>query len=249
MKNLKLIALIALTNVFITNAFSQFTAGTPHAVLPKKVCEIPYGTVHAISLTGNKDRDYKLISKSETSSADYKFVIKKTGGKAKATFTIFIDGIQNRQWYFEGDIEIGEKIVNLNNIAGKEVTLLVKNHSATNTINAICRIYKKTNSMLGLSSDETMTRKIEQDFSTRLFMPCNGKGTIEITRLGGTSSAEIEVKLGNTVLETHTMNANQGSKKFNLTGINTNSLNQLTLTVRNIQTGQFLRARIGAWFN
>jgi hypothetical protein len=96
-------------------------------------------------------------------------------------------------------------------------------------------------------SNETTTKKITNDYVVTLKKPCNGKGTVEITRLKGKSSAEIVITKGNTntVLKSVTMAAGETSKRINLKNLNDYS----KLTIKNIQTNKFIRVRIGAWFN
>lgn len=68
-----------------------------------------------------------------------------------------------------------------------------------------------------------------------------------MTRLGGTSSAEIVVTRNNTIIKVEQMTSNETSKRINLNNITGEG--SLKLEIRNIQTNQFIRARIGAWFN
>ena len=251
MKKSILIICLFITAVFCSTAVAQITSATlSGAILPKKECDVNL-TKRDISITGNNSKNYTLIAKNSTfyEFSNYSFTFKKTDGRAKATFTIFIDGIQHSEWVFEGSIGSGEKTIQLNNMNGKTVTLRVKNHSATNKIEAYYQGTIKTNSMFigPKKSNETITERINQNFEHRLNMPCNGKGTIEITRLGGTSSAEIVVTRDNTVVKVEQMTSNQTSKLINLNNLTGNGT--LKLEIRNIQTNQFIRARIGAWFN
>ncbi len=239
--------------MFSPNIIAQTITSVNSLLLSKKECEV-WVKRTSISITGNNSKTYTLVEKDGKFST-YKFIFKKTDGRAKATFTVYIDGIQHREWVFEGTIPTGENIITLTNIEGKKVSLKVKNHSATNKIAGTCESYAATNSMLGFgdfsfASNETYTEKITDTFEARLNIPCNSKGTIEITRLAGTSSAEIVVSQGNAVIKTQNISSTEPLKRFIINNVddNTNS-GVLKLTIRNIQTGQFIRAKIGAWFN
>lgn len=252
MKKAIFIISMMLTTAFCTSIMAQTITSVNSAILPKRECEV-FFKITSISITGNNSKTYMLVGRGYKFST-YKFTFKKTDGNAKATFTVFIDGIQNREWEFEGTIPTGEKTITLNNILGKEVTLKVKNHSATNKIEGSCYSYVNTNSMLfgggnTLISNETHIKNITDDYDVTLQVPCNAKGTIEITRLDGTSGAEIVVTQGSTVIRTVTMSSTDPLKRIILNNLANNNNNFLKLTIRNIETNKFIKAKIGAWFN
>ncbi|SHG70276.1 hypothetical protein [Winogradskyella jejuensis] len=218
---------------------------------PKVECSVNAG-YEKFKIFGNKSKNYTLVTKSKKIQ-DYTFTFVKTSGKAKATFTIFINGVKQDSWVFEGKIARGEKNIELNDVAGKEVTLIIKNNSATNKIEGNYRGTFESNSMLydyynPKKSDATIVRRITNTLEQQLIKPCNRKGTIEVVRVSGNSSAEIVVVHGTNVIKVVDMAANQGSRRINLTNLPNNN-NQLKLQIRNIETNKFLKARIGAWFN
>ncbi|MBU2926982.1 hypothetical protein [Winogradskyella psychrotolerans] len=245
MKKAILIISLMLASMFCYTMSAQIIKGKVSAILPVKICEVANAT-HDISITGNKTKTYSILKKGNLFST-YKLVVHKTNGKANATFTILIDGIQSQKWQFDNKVSTGRKEITLDNIKGKEVVLKVKNHSFSDRIVGKYNGLYDSNSMLhGKLSDETITEKITSSFDTDLRTPCNGKGTIEINRLRGDSSAEIVITQGYTVLKTEIIAANETSKRINLNNI---SGDELVLTIRNIETNKFIRAKIGAWFN
>lgn len=243
---------ILIATVFSSNVIAQITGATLNgAILPKKECEILYRK-GSVSITGNNNKDYWITSKKDRFT-DYSFTFNRTGGNAKTTVSVYIDGIKHDEWVFDRGISFGTKTISITDVLGKDVLLKVKNHSATDKIVGNWEVKTKTNSMLytfnlgHLTSNETITERITQNFETSLIIPCNNKGTIEVTRLNGTSSAEIVVTRNNTVIKVEQISSNETSKRINLNNITGNG--NLKLEIRNIQTNQFIRARIGAWFN
>uniref|UniRef100_UPI00404A3211 hypothetical protein n=1 Tax=Gelidibacter sp. TaxID=2018083 RepID=UPI00404A3211 len=264
-KSILTICLLVAT-VVCSNVTAQTITGVSQAQglnLPKRDCEVAVRK-QDFSITGNNKKDYTLV-RSDVSISSYKIIVKKTDGKAKTSFNIIIDGVINPayDWTFENGKVGGERTIELNNMAGRLVVLRVKNHSATNKIEGNFQVFTDSKNMLFntnnvfdvLDDDETIIERITQSYERYLRIPCNGKGTIEITRLGGVSSAEIVVFQGGnsygngaTVLKTVTMSANETTKRINLNNINPNS-GTLRFEIRNIQTNKFIRAKIGAWFN
>ncbi len=224
------------------------------AILPRVECNVYNIDFNKnIIITGNKSRTYILASRRNNDFSDVTFLFKKESGKAKTTFSLYVNNELKEQWTFFGKEKESEKTVKLSDIDRKEVKLVVKNHSATNKIKASVISQVPTNNMLfnrnrPRKSDSPMTMKItESTGNLGLRVPCNGKGTLEITRIGGNSSAEIIVRRGNTIIRTVQMNANETSKRINLN--NLSNINSLAFEIRNIEDDKFLRARIGAWFN
>jgi len=256
-KSILLIAMVT-APILYSNLKAQVgfkKTGPISQVLPKVECPVRFRRVET-EITGNNTKSYTLVKKTDKFT-DHTFTFKKTGGRAKTTYTVFVNGIQNREWTFEGSIETGERTISFNNLIGKEVIVKLKNHSATNKIEGYVIVDVKSNSMLynyynPFTSNKTLTQKITEDRTISLLTPCNGKGTINVSRLGGTSSAEIVVTQGGgstpKVLYVHPMAAGSSSIKFNIKNINPDE-GQLKLTIKNIETGKFIRVKIGAWFN
>jgi hypothetical protein len=251
MEKLNVIMILMVASMFSTNIIAQqATLSNPTgAILPRVECEVDLRKEY-IKIIGNNEKSFTLVKK-DGKFSNYKFIVKKTDGKAKATFRVFINGIEDKgkDWTFEGSIPNGENTITLNNVLGKEVVLKVKNHSATNKISAICTPYVTSNSLVPYyKSDESFVGKITSTYEKYFNSPCNTKGTVEITRLGGTSSAEIVIEKGGTVIETRVIAANENVKRIILNNLGNDS-SQLKLTIRNIETNKFIRTRIGLWSN
>lgn len=252
MKKLNLLIIMVVATMFSTNLIAQqmtlSNPTTPDAVVrPRVECEALLERGPRIYIVGNNTKYYTLV-KSDGKFSNYKFVFRKSSGKAKATFTIVIDNVETQNFTFDNS-PTGQFIVNLPYETGKEVKLKVKNLSATNSFSGDYNIHVNSNSMLfNMLSNETHTESFSAPKNFGLNIPCNGKGSIEINRLSGVSSAEVVLRQGSTILKTVQIASNENTKRFNFNNANPNG-EFLVLEIRNIQTNKFIRASIGAWFN
>ena len=224
------------------------------AIRPKIECEHIWDW-HDKRIVGNNTKDFAMWNGGESTYSSMTLNVEKTGGRAKTTFTLLVDGEVDESWTWENGPGSGySKTINLGNLTGKRIVLRVKNHSATNKIEFRTRKTGMSNSMFfNKGSNETITRTIESrdgESRSRLTPPnCTSKGSIEVRRLNGTSSAELVVYRNGNVFKTESFPSNKSHTIITLDNIGSRRTSSLKFVIRNIETQKFLKFRIGAWYN
>jgi hypothetical protein len=246
MKKIITVLLTILSTHFIPEVKAQTTAT---AMRVKRECKLDWERAKISNvLNGNGSKEHPVLASNLGKYEKYEFIIKKINGKARGTISIYVDGIKVHDVEFIGSTATAEQTYVLDNMTGRKAIIKVKNHSALDKFIYEIRTSTISNTLLG-DIVSTIEKRFEGDGAyVSLDRSCNGKGSIELTRMNGTSGAEIVIQTtSGTVLKTETMTANQTSKTIIIDNLSRTEGHRLV--IRNISTGQFIKLRIKAWHN
>lgn len=238
--------LLLILSIFSTSA-QIIDISNPVAIRNKKTC---------ISSTMKKAGTVLPIAPANIHSKEIYYnsavlILKKTGGTAKATATIYVNGIQTAKVEFANGRQTPTENVRLNNVFGKKVRVHIKNRSVAKKFKYKTELQVQSNSIMPLHKTYTHTLREQSEKRITFNKPCTGKGTIEVRRKIGKAPAQLRLFAGNNVVYETILEPNQSIKKIMIDSY----LNRLTkhtqlgLSIRNIDIHKKIKFSVDAWIN